>query len=329
MKYLRSAPIKLSDKFFDTPEIIEKEIQLLRVGKFFHDGQEIEITKKDLKQMVKNFQEKVRGIDLMLDFSHESEKEAAAWFNDVYLSESGKELWAIVDWTEKGEKKVRKKEYRYISADFTFSYKDNESLKEHGATLFGAGLTNRPVVKGMAPVILSENNSEGKMPNEDFKKELEEMKTTIGKKDAKIKELEEKLAGSDKKLSEKLDEIKLSEEKVAEEKLLTDKKEKFDVMLSEGKAVEAQRDGFMKDDMAEFVKNAVSAEELNLSENGTGKESNKENKFADSETPAQDEVIELSEKLVKEEKISLSEAQERVLSENKELCKKYDEESNL
>ena len=89
--------------------------------------------------------------------------------NDIYLSENGEELWATVDWTEGGEKSVRRKEYRYLSADFQFNYTDNETLQEYGPTLFGAGLTNRPVVKGMAPTILSEiKPSEDKMPNEDI-----------------------------------------------------------------------------------------------------------------------------------------------------------------
>ena len=31
--------------------------------------------------------------------------------------------------------------------EFTFNYKDNEELKDHGPTLLGAALTNRPVIK--------------------------------------------------------------------------------------------------------------------------------------------------------------------------------------
>ena len=62
----RSAPIKLSE------EEIPKKIQILRCGNFNHDGREIKVSKEDLDNMVKNFSEKVRGIDLMIDFSHNS-----------------------------------------------------------------------------------------------------------------------------------------------------------------------------------------------------------------------------------------------------------------
>lgn len=330
MKTFRSIPVQLSENFFSNPDQIDKEIQLLRVGKFFHEGQEIEVSKQDLKKMVQNYSDGVRKIDLMLDFSHESEKEAAAWFNNVYLSEDGNQLWATVEWTQGGEESVRKKEYRYISADFSFSYKDNETLKDHGPTLFGAGLTNRPVVKGMNPVILSENNnSEEKMPegkNEDFKKKFEEMEKSMASKDAKIKELEEKISSTDKKLAEKEKEIQLAEKKKEEEKKLSEKKTSFDTMLTEGKAVEAQREAFMKDDMQEFIKNAG---DVNLAEKGNGKTpESKKDEHKDSETPAQDEVISLSEKMAKEEKITFCEAQDKVLNENKELADKYNKEVN-
>ena len=130
MSNFRSTPIKLSENIFiNTENGISDDIQVLRVGTFFHNGQIVNVVKSDLKSMIKNFSDGVRGIDLMLDYSHESEKEAAAWFEDLYLSDDGKELWAKVDWTDDGADSVRKKKYRYISADFNFAYKDNETFK--------------------------------------------------------------------------------------------------------------------------------------------------------------------------------------------------------
>lgn len=336
MKNFRSIPIQLSENIFINGEDgLSDDIQVLRVGTFFHEGQKIEITKKHLGNMIKNFKNGIRGIDLMLDYSHESEKEAAAWFEDLYLSEDGKELWAKVDWTEDGADCVRKKKYRYISADFNFAYRDNETLKEHGPTLLGAGLTNRPVVKKMNPTILSEDKSYQEKDNkmnfeEEFKKEQEKNKDLK----QKLADMEKKL--SDSKLSEREDDLKKREDaiKLAEEKVEQDKKDavkkgEFDTMLSEGKAVEAQRDAFMKDDMAEFVKNAAKPGDLNLSEKGNGKTGNDvvTDEYKDSDTPAQDEVIALAEKKVSET-VNLSEATSIVLSENKELAEKYNKEVN-
>lgn len=340
MKDFRSAPIKLSENIFLTAENgVSDDIQVLRVGTFFHEGQIVDVTKAHLKSMIKNFSEEVRGIDLMLDYSHESEKEAAAWFEDLYLSDDGKELWAKVDWTEDGADSVRKKKYRYISADFNFAYKDNETLKDHGPTLLGAGLTNRPVIKKMNPTILSENNYNLKKDNEmamtpeetkkmeDLEKSNKELASKLAEKDdnAKDKEFAEKEAD----LKKREDAIKLSEEKAEQDKKDAEKKTEFDTMLSEGKAVEAQREAFIKGDMTEFIKNAVKAGSVNLSEKGNnGNGNNIDTDVFEGDTPAQDEVISLAEKKVKEnDQVDINEAISFVLSENSELAKKYKEET--
>ena len=333
MNTFRSNPIQLNESVFIGPDEISDEIQILRVGTFFHEGKAIDIKKSHLTKMIKNYKDGVRGIDLMLDYSHESEKEAAAWFQDLYLSEDGQELWAKVDWTEDGADAVRKKKYRYISADFNFAYVDNEKLKDHGPTLLGAGLTNRPVVKKMNPTILSEHNyNEGnKMSFEEkFKEEVEKNKKLQEEIDNFKKNKKEDKDKEDKSLSEKEADLKKREDavKLSEEKIETDKKEaakkgEFDTMLSEGKTVEAQRDSFMKDDFAEFAKNAG---KVNLSEGGNGGSGSKDNKFADSDTPAQDEVISLAEKKVKEDKIEIGDAIEMGLSEDSKLKEKYEKE---
>lgn len=320
--------IKLSDDFFAPNGEIKDDIEVLRVGKFYMDENEnyVEVTKDYLASMVKNFAENARGIDIMLDYKHDSDAEAAAWFKEVYLAEDGTVLRSKVDWTPPGREKVSNKEYRYISADFHPNYQDNESRKKFGPTLLGAGLTNRPVVKGMQPVVLSENtnNIGDNQMTEEEKKQFEDLKN-------KNKELTEKLAakakeGKEQKFSEveaenkKLKEqIALAEKKSQEEKMLAEKKSDFDKMLSEGKAVEAQREAYMEDDFKKFAENAGS---VNLSEKGSGIDP-KSDLNKDSQTPAQDKVIELAEKMVKEEKVSFSEATRKVLSEDKELNEKY------
>ena len=335
MKNFRSNPIKFNESVFINADEIADQIQILRVGTFFHEGKAIEIKKSHLTKMIKNFDDEVRGIDLMLDYSHESEKEAAAWFQELYLSEDGKELWAKVDWTEDGADAVRKKKYRYISADFNFAYVDNEKLKDHGPTLLGAGLTNRPVVKKMNPTILSEHNNPGepKMNYEEKFKEAEEKNKKLmadmeamkkDNKDNKDKKDDAKFSEKEADLKKREDAVKLSEEKIETDKKEASKKGEFDTMLSEGKTVEAQRESFMKDDFAEFAKNAGS---VNLAEAGNSG-NNKDNKFAESETPAQDEIVSLAEKKIKEDgSLSFNEAQGQVLDENKELADKYKKET--
>ena len=337
MKTYRLGLIKLSESFVIGPDGISDDVQILRAGNFFHEGKTVPVSKADLKKMVSNFENGVRGIDLSIDFSHNSEGEAAAWFENVYLSEDGKELWAKVDWTADGAEAVKQKKFRYLSADFNFYYKDNETLQEHGPTLLGAGLTNRPVVKKMNPTILSENsyNEDDRMNFEEKLKESESRNKKLAEELAHLKDefKKDKDKDEDKRFSEREadlkkreGDIKLAEEKSVQDKKDAEKKTVFDTMLSEGKAVEAQRDAFMKDDMADFVKNAAKAGDMNFSEKGNG-DNGGTNEHNDSTTPAQDEVISLAEKKVTEDKVSFSEATSIVLNENSVLRAKYEKET--
>jgi len=316
--------IKLSESTDSASQHVPNELQLFKAGVYYHEAYgKIEITPDILKKMALNFNEKVRGIDLALDYKHDSEGVAAAWFEEVYTKENDTELWFKPRWTPKGKEVILSEEYKYVSPDFTLSYTDNEKLTNHGPVLMGAGLTNRPFIKRMAPIILSE---EYKM------NEVEELKKKIAlleEENAKLKaaaagktepELSEKdkmaYAEKDKQLSEKDAEIK----KLKEEKAITEKENQFNIMLSEGKAVPAQKESFMKGDMIEFAKNAGN---LNFSEKGKGGDP-----VVDKKGDAQDEVIKLAEKKVKESKIDFSDAVKIVLSENPELNKEYQKKFN-
>ena len=71
-----------------------------------------------------------------------------------------------------------------MSPDFTFNYVDNETLNEYGPTLFGAGLTNRPVIKNMEPVIqLSEEL------NMDLEQKVLELEGIINQLKAELEKL--------------------------------------------------------------------------------------------------------------------------------------------
>lgn len=318
----RSAPIKLSE------EEIPKKIQILRCGNFNHDGREIKVSKEDLDNMVKNFSEKVRGIDLMIDFSHNSEGEAAGWIRSLVLSEDKNELWAEVDWTPIGLKSLEDKAFRYISADFSFAYKDNESSREFGPTLFGAGLTNRPVVKSMKPIILSEINSnqlteDSKMANGAYEeKELQEDGMSREELEKIIKDLKDDLLKKDEELialRNEMEEAKLDkEQKLAElkkEKELAEKNLAFDKKLSEGLVVEAQRQSFIENDMEKFLS---LQSEIKMSESGSsgqGQPLTKEN--------FEDRILKLAEERSKKENIALDVAIGIELGENEQSEKFY------
>jgi len=330
MSEFRFIPVLLSE------ENIPKKIQLLRVGNFVHDGREIEVSNSDLKSMVKNFSDKIRGIDLMIDFSHNSEGEAAGWINNLALSDSGDQLWANVDWTPTGKKSLENKSFKYISADFSFNYKDNEKRNDHGPTLFGAGLTNRPVVKEMSPIVLSEGInqlSEVDKMNEEKKEEkkeeikltemnealeenelsiedqLQALKDELLKKDEELIALRGKLEASEKEKEERLAEME-------KEKVLVEKNKAFDLKLSEGLVVEAQRSPFIDGDMDKFLN---LQHEIKLSESGNSGTINN----AISKENFEEKIIALAEKRSEENKIPLDVAIGIELNENKEIMKHY------
>lgn len=297
------------------------KVELIRCGSFHHPQYgKFEITPDVLRSFKKNFDAHVRGIDLAVDYKHESEAEAAGWIKDVELAEADTSCWIAVDWTPAGAKRLGEKEFRYISADFQMDYKDNESLKSFGPTLMGAGLTNRPVIKRMEPVIeLSETKGNGMDPKDqeiaDLKKQLDDMKAAMQAKDVEMGEMKSKLEGvsGDKAKAE-------ADAKAAAEKLAcAEKTSKFDKLLSEGKVVEAQREAFMKDDMVKFSE--LSAP-VKTSAKGSGEEPPPANDPKDA-SEAQDQILKLAEEKVKAGGAKdMPQAISLVLSEKPELKKK-------
>ncbi len=62
---------------------------------------------------------------------------------------------ATIEWTPKGAEAVRDRYYLYVSPTFVSHYKDEQDV-DHGATLIGTALTNRPFLrKGMPAISLS------------------------------------------------------------------------------------------------------------------------------------------------------------------------------
>lgn len=321
-KIFRTPAIQLGEFDFQPTAEISQEIQLLRSGVFDHPLYgTFEVRRSDINSMVKNFQEKVRKIDIAIDFSHESEKEAAGWIQSLIAKENdngGTELWATVKWTPAGKQALVDRHYRYMSADFSYEYADNETKQEFGPTLFGAGLTNRPFVKGMAPVI---ELSEGKGTEMEDKKKIEQLTAQVGDllkakeaSDAKLSELETKLTEQESNAK------KAAEEKAAAEKKLAEKEqeEKFNKLLSSGLACEAQRASYMSGNFDEYTK---LAQPVKLSTEGTEQVPAEGAKDPEA---VQAEVLKLAEEKIKaDSKLSMKAAISSVLLERKDLAEVY------
>jgi hypothetical protein len=126
-----------------------------RTGTFYDPRYgEFEITRPMLLQMVENFDKGTYGQDIFIDVSHEPSKGSAA--KVLKLAVEGNRLRALLEWTPYGVDAVKNRGFRYLSADYHEDWQDNEKRAQHGAVLFGAGLTIRPVIKHLDPVQLSE-----------------------------------------------------------------------------------------------------------------------------------------------------------------------------
>lgn len=133
-------------------------VTLTRTGEFSDPRYgSFSITKEMLLSMVRNFTAKVVGTDIFIDVSHQPADGAAA--SILSLAVDGNRLRAEVEFTDFGIDAIRKRGFRYLSAEYHEDWRDNEKQTRHGPTLLGAGLTNRPVIKRLDPIQLSESDA--------------------------------------------------------------------------------------------------------------------------------------------------------------------------
>ena len=132
-----------------------KPVNVARTGTFFDRRYgEFEITRTLLAEMVRNFNARVYGQDIFIDVAHRPDEGAAGKITRLWVD--GDRLLADVEWTPFGRQAITERGLSYLSAEYDENWTDNETRQPHGAVLFGAGLTIRPVIKRLNPVTLSE-----------------------------------------------------------------------------------------------------------------------------------------------------------------------------
>lgn len=255
-------------------------VQLLLEGQFTHPVYgDVLISEKDLEQMIRNFNSRVRGIDVSIDYTHDNEdgeSPAACWIKslDIRDTSKGKGLFAQVEFTPKGQKLVKEKEYKYASADFSINY-----ITEDGThvpyVLHGGTLTNRPFIKGMNPIKLSEYKpkKENKTMNREeliamlknqFGLDVVNVQAQLTALQAEKQELENRIQELSKLPLVKDTEIADLKSKLSElnKKAINSNKTKvFDVLVAHGKVLPVQKDSIFNlfetaEDMEKFYKDA-------------------------------------------------------------------------
>jgi len=176
-----------------------------------------------LTALANSVKTKTRGIDPDIDYDHKADPVkgnlAAGWVKDAKVESDG--LHLQVDFTPAAAQSIKDKEYRYFSAEFVDEWTDATG-SSHKDVLFGGGLTNRPFMKNLLPVNLSELLSEGPPkapPTPEAEVDLKKLCTLLGLAEtsteeqvlAKLGEMASgvvKLTEDNKKLGEEVEKLK-------------------------------------------------------------------------------------------------------------------------
>jgi len=130
------------------PGEVPTQVEVLHTGKFHHPAYgDFEIKPADLDELVHEFS---HDKEALIDVDHKASKgdtRAAGWVKG--LSRVGDTLVATVDWTKHGSALVQNREYTRISAE----YGPRRDLK-------AITITNRPFLKGLKPITLSDGADE-------------------------------------------------------------------------------------------------------------------------------------------------------------------------
>ncbi|MFA6582658.1 MAG: ATP-dependent Clp protease proteolytic subunit [Elusimicrobiaceae bacterium] len=233
------------------------EIQILKTGKFKHiQYGDFEISSADLGLFKAHFDERVRGIDISVDATHDNdngERAAEGWIQSVEIRNQS-ELWAWVEFTAQGRQLIAEKRFKYFSPEFLFSYK-NEKGEIFKNVLLGGTLTNRPFIKGMSAIKLSEpaaNKEKHTMNKEELIAKLSEHGVNV----MALTENLSKLTAENQQKTKELETVSAKSTKIeAENKTLTEKVSElsgkieadakavcFEDLKRVGKVVEANRE---------------------------------------------------------------------------------------
>lgn len=145
--------VNLSDVPFDSDG--KQWIHALPFGKYNHPKLGvIDITLEKANRFVENVKKRTRGIDPSVNYNHNNEDKAAGWVKDAQVRSDG--LWLHTEWNAAAAQSIKDKEYRYFSAEYSDEWEDNQGDK-HQDVIMGGALTNRPFMKNLVPINLSES----------------------------------------------------------------------------------------------------------------------------------------------------------------------------
>jgi hypothetical protein len=154
--YVDTTGIKLADAGADG--LSYTWVHALPVGEYSHPVHgKLSFTPDRIKRFADSVAKRIRGIDPDIDYDHKTDPakghQAAGWVKNAAARDDG--LWLQVGFTPTATTELKEKKFRYFSADFHDKWIDPKGV-EHQDVLAGGALTNRPYLKDLMPVNLSE-----------------------------------------------------------------------------------------------------------------------------------------------------------------------------
>jgi phage I-like protein len=133
-------------------------VHAMSIGKYQHPVfGELDFNPTNIQEFADSVNKRVRGIDPDIDYDHKQDptkgNEAAGWVKKAEARNDG--LWLLVEWTKTAASKIKEKAYKYFSPTFKDEWDDAHGNKFRNV-VFGGALTNRPFLKDLVPVNLSE-----------------------------------------------------------------------------------------------------------------------------------------------------------------------------
>lgn len=142
---------------FSEPEETTKWVHALPLGEYQHPLYgKIKVDANRAKRFADNVKSKVRGIDPSLNYNHDNDSPegATGWVKDAEARSNG--LWLFVEFVKEAAQKIRDKKFKYFSIEFLDEWIDAQGKKFQDVVVGGA-LTNRPFMKNLIPLNLSES----------------------------------------------------------------------------------------------------------------------------------------------------------------------------
>jgi hypothetical protein len=91
-------------------------------------------------------------------------------------------LWFLIEWTPRAHQSLQDKEYRYFSPEFADSWKHPKSGTTFKDVIFGGAITNRPFLKDILPINLSEFGHEQQQGEKEMDPTLKRLSELLGLK---------------------------------------------------------------------------------------------------------------------------------------------------